>query len=192
MKLIFEGGGQNDALKTEARRAFTTLLEKAQVTRKPRTVAAGGRDAAYKSFTSAIGKGEAAVLLVDSEQPVTTTDPWAHVEARDKWPRPEGVSNDHLHLMVESMENWFLADVDALKTFFGMGFRESALPGNPQIERVAKVAALKALENASADAKSKGRYEKGRHSFKLLAALTPSKLEYASPWAKRFFEHLRK
>lgn len=52
MKLIFEGGGQNDALKTEARRAFTTLLEKAQVTRKPRTVAAGGRDAAYKSFSS--------------------------------------------------------------------------------------------------------------------------------------------
>lgn len=54
-KLFVEGGGNhNDALKTECRRAFTALLEKAGFKgRLPRVVACGSRRNAYEQFCTA-------------------------------------------------------------------------------------------------------------------------------------------
>ncbi|MEX1368306.1 MAG: hypothetical protein AB1Z98_34565 [Nannocystaceae bacterium] len=37
----------------------------------------------------------------------------------------------------------------------------------------------------------KGSYDKGRHSFELLARVDPGQLERASPWARRFLDHMR-
>lgn len=133
LKLFVEGGGNhNDALKTECRRAFTALLEKAGFTgRLPRVVACGGRRNAYEQFCTAIDGGEGlAILLVDSEAPVATEDPWLHVAQRagDGWNRPAGATAEHLHLMVQCMEAWFLADRRALREYFGQGLQENALP----------------------------------------------------------------
>ena len=198
VKLFVEGGGDGDALKIECRRAFTQLLERAGLKgRMPRIVPCGGRQNAFEQFCTALGGGsrtEAAFLLVDAEEPVTHTSPWEHVSQRrgdEAWSRPDGVSDDHLHLMVQCMEAWLVADRQALRDFYGQGFNESALPpASARLEEVAKLDLYRKLELATRSTKTKGAYGKGQHSFKLLATLDPSLVRKASPWADRFFTTL--
>jgi hypothetical protein len=189
-KLFVEGGGDNDALRTECQKAFTTLLEKAGFKeRMPRIVACGGRRNAYNQFCTAIRSGEGlAILLVDSEASVTEADPWRHVAQRpdDEWQKPAGATEDHLHLMVQCMEAWFLADRQALQEFFGQGFNENALPA-AACEQVGKPDLYRSLEQATRGTKTKGSYGKGKHSFKLLELLDPDLVRKTSPWAERFF-----
>lgn len=195
-KLFVEGGGNhNDALKTECRRAFTALLERAGFKgRMPRVVACGGRRNAYDQFCTAIGGGEgSAILLVDAEEPVVVGDPWQHVGQRlgDKWDRPAGATEDRLHLMVQCMEAWFLADRRALGEFFGQGFNESALPAATVVpEDVSKPDLYQRLGQATRRTKTKGAYDKGKHAFKLLAMLDPNLVRKAGGWAERFFATL--
>ncbi len=85
------------------------------------------------------------------------------------------------------MECWFFADREAIKSFFGNGFRENALPSAAKpLEAIGKTAALAGLKKATRDCKTKGSYGKGDHSFKLLARIDPAKVTAASPWANRF------
>ncbi len=195
VKLFVEGGGDSDALKTECRQAFTKLLERAGVKgRMPRVVACGARRNAFEQFCTALeGKGDLAILLVDAESAVTHKSPWDHVATRegDKWVRPKGATEEQLHLMVECMESWFLADPRALAAFYGRGFHASKLPtGKP--ESLSKADLYSKLKEATKDTKTKGSYGKGAHSFKLLATLDPSLVAAACPWAAKFFESLRK
>jgi len=195
-RIFIEGGGDdNDSLKTECRRAFTKLLEKAGFQgRMPRPVACGGRRNAYDQFCTAIRAGEdRALLLVDAESPVEQEDPWRHVAGRpgDGWSQPAGATADHLHLMVQCMEAWFLADRRALGEFFGQGFNANALPPSTCIqEEVDKPDLYDKLKQATRKTKTKGTYGKGKHAFKLLATLDPNLVRRASPWAERFFATL--
>jgi hypothetical protein len=162
-KLLVEGGGNNEALKTECRRAFAKLLERAGLEdRKPRIVACGSRGHAFDQLWTAMASlvaGDVAVLLVDAEAPVTATSPWDHVKARpgDGWDKPGAATDDHLHLMVQCMESWFLADRDAMRRFFGQGFQESALPpATAKTEDVSKNDLYAKLEQATRSTKTKG------------------------------------
>lgn len=129
MKLYVEGGGQTNDLRTACRRGFRTFLENAGlVGRMPRIVACGSRDDAFESFCSAVKQGEPAMLLVDSEAPVSSQDPWQHLHSRDQWTPPAGTDPGLCHLMVECMESWFLTDRRALISYFGADFNENALP----------------------------------------------------------------
>ena len=125
------------------------------------------------------------MLLVDAEQPVTAQGPWQHLKQRDNWDRPDGATDDQCHLMVQVMESWFLADADALESFYGSGFRKQALPRNPNVEQVPKEDALRGLDRA-ARGTQKGGYSKGKHGFQILDRLDPDKVRAASPYAKRF------
>jgi hypothetical protein len=194
-KLFVEGGGDhNDALKTECRRAFAALLEKAGLRgRMPRIVACGGRQNAFDQFCTAIDGGESAILLVDSEEPVDQESPWQHVAQRpgDRWSKPAGATEDHLHLMVQCMEAWFLADRQAIRDFFGQGFNENALPPVTSVpEDVGKQDLYRRLEQATRKTKTKGTYDKGDHAFRLLAMLDPSLVRKSNFWAERFFSTL--
>lgn len=202
MKLYVEGGGDSTALKTACREGFTKFITKAGVQKRPRIVACGGRRNAFDSFCTAIAQGEAAMLLVDSEVVVADqhqygqTDqwlPWGHLRQCEGWDKPEAASDTDCHLMVEVMENWFLADHGALKSCFGQGFSEGALPASEDsVERISKKSVYAALGAATKNSKIKGAYSKGSHSFKLLAETDPSKVMAASPWARRFIEELAK
>ncbi|MCP4662278.1 MAG: DUF4276 family protein [bacterium] len=197
-KLFVEGGGNNNsALKTECRRALSKLLKAAGFEgRLPRIVPCGGRRHAYDQFCTAVQNLEEhdlAVLLVDSEVAVAESSPWTHVKQRegDGWDKPDDASDDQLHLMVQCMEAWFLADREAMREFFGDGYREKALPPvTGQIENVSKTDMYSKLKAATKDTKTKGAYGKGEHSFKLLARLDPDLVRKASPWAERFFSTL--
>ncbi|MBN2497788.1 MAG: DUF4276 family protein [Deltaproteobacteria bacterium] len=197
-KLFVEGGGNDNAsLKTECRKAFKIFLEVAGFSgRLPAVIPCGGRRRAFDQFCTAIerlGDGDVAILLVDSEGPITGNSPWDHVKKRrgDEWERPTGSSDDQLHLMVQCMESWFLADRKTLREFFNQGFRENALPSaTADIEDVSKEEVFRKLSAATRDTKTKGEYDKGKHAFKLLERVDPGLIREASSWAKRFLETL--
>lgn len=126
------------------------------------------------------------VLLVDSEGPVDPRHtPWEHLRTRDHWNQPAAVADDQVHLMVQCMEAWFLADRDALTDFYGPDFNDNALPSNPDIEHIAKTDVIRALENATRHTSTKGRYHKTYHGFKLLGLIDPIRVRGASTHANR-------
>ncbi|MBL8292126.1 MAG: DUF4276 family protein [Bryobacterales bacterium] len=195
MTVFVEGGGDhNKALQTECRRGFSQFFRKAGLEgRMPRVVACGGREQAYKDFRTAHEKGDGnpAVLLVDSEGPVNQESPWEHVRLRagDGWDRPQGASEDQLHLMVQAMEAWFHGDREELRRFYGQSFRENALSSRPDIESTPKADLISGLRNATKDC-PKGEYSKGGHSFKLLERIDPTKVRAGSAWAERLLSAL--
>ena len=87
------------------------------------------------------------------------------------------------------MESWFLADVDALESFYGQRFQRGALPQNPNVEQVSKQRVWDGLTRATRST-GKGSYKKGAHSFQILANLNPAKVRGASPHADRFIRAL--
>lgn len=203
MKLYVEGGGDAAALQIECRAGFTNFITKAGLIKRPRIVACGSRRDAYESFCTSIAAGDAAMLLVDSETPVVgahqlgdpeTWLPWAHLKNRpgDEWEKPLKSEDSDCHLMVQTMENWFLADRDTLIKFFNNGFREKRLPAASRpVQEIPKQEVFTALENATADCEPKGSYEKGKHSFKLLQLIQPATVIGASGWARRFIRILK-
>ena len=131
-----EGGGNSKSLKSDCRRGFRKFVENAGLAGKmPRIVACGSRNDAFDDFKTAVATGQSALLLVDAEGPVTASGPWQHLKDRDNWARPEAATEDHCHLMVQVMESWFLADMDALEKFYGDNFRKVALPQKSQDRR---------------------------------------------------------
>ena len=192
VKIYVEGGGDSQALRTACRKGFAKFVERAGLKgRMPRIVACGGRQKAYDDFATALDtRNGFPMLLVDSEEPVTSESPWDHLRNLDRWTRPNGATKDQCHLMVQIMESWFLADKPTLTTFYGQGFLENSLPQNPRVEQVRKTEVLAGLDSATRHT-TKGRYNKGSHSFDILAAIDPSAVERAAPRAKRFLDTLR-
>lgn len=93
--------------------------------------------------------------------------------------------------MIQCMESWFLADREALRTYFGNEFKEAALPGgaNPgNVESIPKDDVVRALDNASRSTK-KGKYSRSKsgHGAKLLALLKPERVRKLAPDCDRLF-----
>ena len=193
IKLHVEGGGDTREQKARLRRGLRRFLERAGLSgRMPRIVARGDRDRAFDKFRSAyFSQDTVALLLVDAEGPVKAGSPWQHLKARDDWDYPSGARDDQCHLMVQIMESWFLADCETLAQYYGSKFRSSVIPQWPEIEAVPKSDVYNILRQATRDT-SKGRYDKGRHSFEILRRLDPEKVVDASPYARRLIDSLRK
>ncbi len=196
IKLYVEGGGSSRALKRACRRGFRKFIEKSGLKgTMPEIVASGSRRNAYEDFRTrqrnTAAKNEGPMLLLDAERAVGETGPWQHLKDRDGWDRPDGATDDQCHLMVQAMESWFLADRTALEKYYGQDFQETALPSNPQIEQVSKNDVLGGFRQATRGT-TKGRYDKGRHSFEILAKIDPEKVTDASRHARRFVETLQK
>ena len=194
VKIYVEGGGDRRELKTRCRRGFAAFFQKAALEgRMPKVFPCGSRRKTFDRFCTAFAKAtdnDLIVLLVDSEAPVgQDAGPWQHLKSRDNWNRPADAPDDNAHLMVQCMEAWFLADKEALAGYFGDGFNLNSLPSRPEIEEVSKPEIEQGLKMASRQCK-KGRYDKGSHSFGILAELDPDKVTGASPHAKRFISTL--
>lgn len=198
-KVYVEGGGDgNKALKAECRRAFKSFFKKAGLAgRLPSVHPGGGRKQTYDDFCTAFNdprNRDFVALLVDSEAPIADgVGPWTHLRTRqdDGWARPQGATDENVHLMVQCMEAWLLADRETLAAVFGNGFRSGALPGQQDVERVRKRDVLDGLENAACGCRTRRGYRKGRDSFDILAKLDPGLVAAASPHAERFLNTLR-
>lgn len=191
MRLYVEGGGDSKVLRTRCRRGFRAFLEKAGLKgRMPRVVACGNRQDAYDAFVTAeAGEDGRPFLLVDAEEPVQDSEPWDHLNRQAGWERPATADDGQCHLMVQIMEAWFLADRSALEEYFGSRFEGNALPGNPNVEEVPKADLLTGLQQATRKTQ-KGRYDKARHSFELLAVVDPQRVTSVSLHARRFLDSL--
>ncbi len=91
--------------------------------------------------------------------------------------------------MVQCMETWLVADVETLVAYFKQGFNRNPLPRNQDLESVAKADILKALANATRPLK-KNAYDKGQHSFALLALIDPDQVRQHCSHADRFIAFL--
>jgi uncharacterized protein DUF4276 len=186
VKIYVEGGGDhNKALKVQCRHGFSEFLQKVGLKgRMPSIVACGGRQQAYTRFRNSHrndGQDTISILLVDSEGPVINNKAWKHVKSRpdDRWECPQQASEVHLHLMVQTMEAWFHADKDALRKYYGKGFREAALNQRKDIEDIPKADLYAGMMRATRDCQ-KGEYSKGRHSFQILALIDPAMVRASS------------
>ena len=199
VKIYVEGGGDhNKALQTQCRRGFSEFFRKAGLkSHMPAVVPCGARTRAFDSFRTSHENAQAgtlAVLLVDSEAPVTRSDAWEHVRHNpgDGWQRPRGASPDQIHLKVQAMEAWFHADKPALERYYGRDLRPTALTPRPDIDNIGKVDLFAGLERATRNCQ-KGEYSKGQHSFEILALIDPEKVRAASPaHAGRLLDTLRR
>ena len=193
VRVYVEGGGdyKHTDTNTACRQGFATLLKRVGLPQRSfSVVACGGRNETHEDFRMAVhqNKAQFLILLVDSEAPVAAgAGTWAHLKAHDNWDRPRGVTDDQAHLMVQCMEAWFLADREALERFYGQGFRKRALPGRPDIEQAPKPSLIPALERATR-ATSKGKYDKVRHGFALLAEIDAEQVTARSEHARRLFD----
>ncbi len=81
-----------------------------------------------------------------------------------------------------------MADAQALEIFFGAGFRLPTVRND--IEDIPKKDVLRNLETASQGSR-KSAYQKGRHSFDILAQIDPEKVIQRSRFAKQLVETLK-
>ena len=89
-------------------------------------------------------------------------------------------STNSIFFMVQLMEAWFLADRQALSSYFGQGFNANSLPNNPNIEDVPKRDVEASLRNATRQS-GKGAYHKGNHASDLLGRIDPATVCNACP-----------
>ncbi|MBD2183602.1 DUF4276 family protein [Planktothrix sp. FACHB-1355] len=194
IRIYIEGGGDSKNTKALLRQGFSAFLNKlVQIARskgiKWQIIMCGSRNSAFSDFQNALSDHPDAfnVLLVDAEAPVKQT-PWKHLKFRDNWDSP-GVDDNHCYLMVQTMEAWFIADIDTLKKYYGQGFKENCIPKNPNVESIDKDSLEPNLKKATSDT-SKGEYQKIQHASQLLEKLDVAKVRQASPNCDRLFTTL--
>jgi hypothetical protein len=204
-----EGGGHTSETLAPFRQGMSAFLKPAvEEARKRkirwRIIPCGGRKEAFDSFCDALKNEPNAfhILLVDAEETVTKKG-WEHLQARkgDQWYKPAKATEEQCHLMIVTMETWFLADPDAVKEFFKLkkGFDANALPAIPPPPKPPKLAAvLEAMSKNSVNAVLKkatkdtadAQYEKIKHGAKLLAKIDPQKVRQQCPACDRLFKEL--
>ncbi len=154
-------------------------------------IACGGRDRARRGFLRALenqGAKDVAILLVDAEESLTRA-PIDHLQDRDGWDL-SSASERAVHLMVQTMETWMVADPAALAGFYGQGFRASALSNAADLEAVPKSDVARDLREATRGT-SKGTYHKIRHVRALLGMIEPAKVRQRCQSCERLFTDLK-
>ncbi len=197
--IYMEGGGCGRGGRAELRRgmsAFLRPLVEAASRKALRwgLVACGSRTEAYRRFRKAVedaGPGEIKVLLVDAEE-LVTGGPRNHLSERkeDKWDLGF-VSDAAIHLMVQVMETWIVADPEALARYYGRGFNSAKLPKRTNLEKEPKLRVANALKDATRQT-GKGPYHKIRHASELLKRVSPARVKERCPHCKRLFEELHR
>jgi len=194
IRIFCEGGGDSSSTKAILRKGMSQFLgEMVKLARRKRLrwhlTLCGSRQSAYDDFVISLKTYPHAfnLLLVDSESKVTKK-PWAHLKDTDRWDSSQ-TNDNHCHLMVQTMEAWLIADLEALKKFYGQSFNESAIPRTTEVEQIPKSDLEPALKNASRHT-SKGPYHKIYHAAKLLELLDTGKVRQVAPHCERLFRTL--
>ena len=154
-----------------------------------RLVCCGPRGEAFREFRRAARDtdGTVVLLLVDAEGPVAA-GPCEHLQARDGWDMT-AVDAQSVHLMVQTMEAWIVADADALKRYYGRSFSARLLPRAADLESVAKSEVEGVLRRAT-ERTGKGRYHKIRHASDLLQRVDAEKVQARCRHCRRLFDEL--
>lgn len=190
--IYLEGGGGKD-MRRQLRRAMRQFLRGAFAGSRAsvRIEVCGTRSEAFRRFRAARSGGEAVrFLLIDSEGPVDWDQDTAvrFLTRQDKWDLGFA-EDDRVHLMVQFMETWIVADPNALAEYYGRGFREKSLPAATDLESVSKLVVSRALTAATAQT-GKADYQKGRDSAELLRRVDPGLARARCRGCERLFRAL--
>jgi hypothetical protein len=101
----------------------------------------------------------------------------------------QGIPDAQCHLMVQIMEAWIIGDVETLQRFYGQGFNTNRIPGQEDVESIAKVDVERALVEATRNTQ-KGEYHKIRHGPKILALVDVNKVRSRARHCDRMFTTL--
>jgi Domain of unknown function (DUF4276) len=192
--LYLDGGGDGAGSaqqKAELRTGMDALLslEKQAARDKKlgwKLIPCGSRNQAFDAFSHALARADdeiLLVLLVDSEDPLPpeTKDTAAnaaarvqHLTQRDQWDL-SGTNPKQIHLMVQCMEAWIVADPEELAAFYGKEFHARSLPDRANLEEEPKQDLLDKLKKATQKTK-KGEYAKIKHASKLLTTIDREKV----------------
>ena len=141
----------------------------------------GSRNQAFDAFDHALQQADEdtlLVLLVDSENAIAkeTKDADANAQARvkhltqrDNWDL-SAVAPKQIHLMVQCMEAWIVADPEELAAYYGKRFHAKSLPNRQDLEEEPKPDLLDKLKKATQKTQ-KGEYAKIKHASNLLARI---------------------
>jgi hypothetical protein len=176
------------------RQGFAELLRNARLGQgknTPRIIMCGSREDTYKKFMDGVARVRDAIsmILVDSEMAVAPLQSAvAHLQFLDKWDL-RCASPEQVHLMVQVMETWIVADGTALEKYYGRNFHSASLPNALDLETVSKQDIEKSLKKAT-EKTTKGGYHKIRDARALLAQVRPSEIRSRCPHCERFFASL--
>jgi Domain of unknown function (DUF4276) len=141
IRIYVEGGGDGKNTKAIFRLGMSQFLKNLTGTDKKITcVVCGKRNDAYRDFKNALKSHPDAInlLLVDSEDFVTVSSAKQHLINRDSWDDLSGIDENDIHLMVQVMESWLIADIDTLANYYGQKFNRNAIPRNNNVEEISK------------------------------------------------------
>lgn len=219
--IYVEGGGDKATQRAELRRGFDALFRsQKEVASKEKDslkfVPSGGRNETFKAFRNAIDQSSSAqhiALLVDSEGPVsdeTVATDKSEIEIakadeanakarvqylanRDGW-NFKDVKPSHVHLMVQCMEAWILADPQKMEEFYRKDFRRNALPQRANLEDEEKTSIYSKIA-AATKVTQKGEYSdannsKITHASKLLEMIRTDVISERCPRFKTFVRWL--
>jgi hypothetical protein len=149
-----------------------------------RPVAGRGREQAIGDFRKSFKNHPAALnlLLIDSEGP----DTGKLFESVCQPQRIPETSRERVFWMIQCMECWFLADIDALCQHYGPDVK-GALHGNPNVEGIPKKDAIERLD-AATRRRFQRRYHKTKDALSLLKRISPDRVKQAAPHCRRLFE----
>ncbi len=197
IKLYVEGGGKGSHKRATIKLqqgfdAFFRDLKNAAREKKIsfKIIPSSNTQTTYEDFLISVRNSPQSfnLLLVDSDEAVAEDETACDFLQKKyrKW-KLKTIKDEQCHLMVQIMESWFLADIDALKSFYGKEFKENAIPKIKNVEAIAKDKVEKSLATATAKTQ-KAEYHKIEHGAKILELVNPQKVRQAAPHCERLFE----
>lgn len=182
IRIHFEG---HPALKEGFRQFFGEVVSLARERRwHVQFIAGHGRGNTIRDYCDACESHRLSwnVLLIDSEGPDDG-------KLFQKLGLP-AAKKDSVFWMVQLMESWFLADIQALKQHYGANVMKARLRGNPKIEEIPKADVIKRLRAAVRTPKRS--YDKVEDTPRLLRLLDPAIVRAACPNCERIFRIMTK
>lgn len=170
IRIYVEGGGDSRQGKRAVRLGFGRFLREFAGD-MPAIIACGGRGQAYSDFLTGVraNPDDFVILLVDAEGPVTAQSRRQHLTQGDGWDL-SGADEEQVHLMVQAVEAWLLADAGALAAYYRQHFQAGGLPAARNPEDIPKHELKRALANVG----GQRGYNEITDCPKILAKLDPS------------------
>ncbi|HLJ09906.1 MAG TPA: DUF4276 family protein [Planctomycetaceae bacterium] len=196
VRLYVEGGGDQKNTKQLLQNAIGAFLANGLAQfgtkRRPKVIVWGANLHTLALFSAAISKHSQSVcvLLVDADGPVDCA-PAEQLRRKHDWRKPQAVSDEQVHLMVQTMEAWIVADREALRDFYGPNLNEKQLSGRDDVEEIPTHELLEGLKRATRSTR-KGEYHKIRHASILLQRINAGKAASRARHLKSLLEYLAK
>ena len=156
-------------------------------------ISAGSRTEAMKDFLRycRTNPSDLNVLLIDSEGPVNSTaGAIRSLRSMDLWKSGIACDDNQVHLMVQAMEAWFIADPGALASHFGNAFNTNVLPSPQNAESVAPSELLTLIKRGLSQGRRRRTYDKVSDGMKLLQLVDENTVRANCPHFRRLTDFL--